>query len=48
MFGGFIHDETNVSVYVLSAAFGSPVEKDFYSASLCKAWLGVLAATLAA
>ena len=48
MFSGFIHDETNVSVYVLSAAFGSPVEKDFYSASLCKAWLGVLAATLAA
>lgn len=48
MFGGFNHDETNVSVYVLSAAFGSPVEKDFYSASLCKAWLGVLAATLAA
>ena len=48
MFSEFIHDETNVSVYVLSAAFGSPVEKDFYSVSLCKEWLGVLAVTLAA
>ncbi len=47
-FSEFIHDETNVSVYVLSAAFGAPVEKDFYSVSLCKAWLGVFAATLAA
>ena len=48
MFSRFIHDEINVSVYVLSAAFGAPVEKDFYSVSRCKAWLGVLAATLAA
>ena len=48
MFSGFIHDETNVSVYVLSAAFGAPVEKDFYSVLRCKAWLGVFAATLSA
>lgn len=45
---GFSHDELNVSVYVLTSGYGASVNRDFYSVAMCKAWLGVLAAAIAA